>query len=676
MSDGAFNVEELLGLPRMSGLAVSEGGRLVAVAARQDEKGKKYVPALYELDPEGEAPPRRLTRSAAGESSPAFAPDGSLFFASARPDPDPAEDDPRGERPALWRLPAGGGEAHVVAAPPGGVDAFAIARETGDVVFAAGTHPGAGGWKEDAGREKARKEAGVGAQLFTEYPIRLWDRYLGPRERHLYYIPAESTWAEDPSAAASDLTPEPGGLLEMAAFDLTPDGSAVVTTRRRDTEDPSQFLFDLVAIDVSSARARLIAGGEGEDASYGSPACSPDGRYVAAVRRGLSTPDDAAGSVLWLVDLESGEGRGLTYEEDLMPEVPRWYPGSEALLFAADEDGHRPLFRVEPGGAEVVRLTEEGAFESHRPHPGGTVYALRSTVGEPPRPVALEAGSAKARPLPAFGEIEDLRLPARVERLTAKAGDGTPVRSWLLLPPGASAEDPAPLATFIHGGPVNSWNGWHWRWNPHVFVDEGWAVLLPDPALSTGYGLDFIRRGWGRWGDVVYGDLMSAVDGALDREDLDERRTVAMGGSFGGYMANWIAGQTGRFDALVTHASLWDLETFHGTTDLGVFWEREFGDPYTDAEHYREHSPHRCVGNISTPMLVIHGEQDYRVPIGEALKLWTDLKRHGVSAEFLYFPDENHWVRAPNNARLWYETVISFIQRYVLAEKRELPELL
>jgi dipeptidyl aminopeptidase/acylaminoacyl peptidase len=245
-----------------------------------------------------------------------------------------------------------------------------------------------------------------------------------------------------------------------------------------------------------------------------------------------------------------------------------------------------------------------------------------------------------------------------------------------VLPRDTSPENPAPLAVFIHGGPVGSWNTWHWRWNPHVFVEGGWAVLLPDPALSLGYGIEALRRGWGRWGDVVYDDLMRAVDGAEGREDIDAGKTIAMGGSFGGYMANWIAGHTDRFRAIVTHASLWNLEGFHGATDLGAWWEQEFGDPYEDPELYRKNSPHLYIKNIDTPMLVIHGELDYRVPIGEALTLWTDLKRHGVEAKFLYFPDENHFILKPNNSRIWYETVQGFIDQHALGREWTRPDLL
>jgi dipeptidyl aminopeptidase/acylaminoacyl peptidase len=184
-----------------------------------------------------------------------------------------------------------------------------------------------------------------------------------------------------------------------------------------------------------------------------------------------------------------------------------------------------------------------------------------------------------------------------------------------------------------------------------------------------------VDRGWGRWGDEPYTDLIAAIDGALERPDLDATRTAAMGGSFGGYMANWVAGHTDRFKGIITHASLWELRGFHGTTDHGPSWEVEFGDPYVDASRYEKESPHRFVDRIRTPMLVIHGELDHRVPISEALRLWTDLQRHGVPSRFLYFPDENHWVLKPQNARLWYGTVLAFLDETVLGKEWVRPEL-
>jgi dipeptidyl aminopeptidase/acylaminoacyl peptidase len=293
----------------------------------------------------------------------------------------------------------------------------------------------------------------------------------------------------------------------------------------------------------------------------------------------------------------------------------------------------------------------------------------------PPSIVALDARAAGQAPrvVRSLPELDELELPATAERISATAGDGATIESWLVLPKDRTG--PAPLVVFVHGGPLSSWQGWSWRWNPQLLAARGYAVLLPDPALSTGYGQDFIRRGWGRWGAEPYTDVM-AVDEALERDDLDRQRTALMGGSFGGYMANWVAGQTDRFRAIVTHASLWELRGFHGTTDLGPEWEREFGDPYTDPSRYEEHSPSRMLASIRTPMLVVHGELDHRVPISEGLRLWTDLQRHGIESKFLYFPDENHWVLKPQNARIWYATVLAFLDEHVLGKEFARPDLL
>jgi dipeptidyl aminopeptidase/acylaminoacyl peptidase len=208
-------------------------------------------------------------------------------------------------------------------------------------------------------------------------------------------------------------------------------------------------------------------------------------------------------------------------------------------------------------------------------------------------------------------------------------------------------------------------------------VAQGYAVLLPDPALSTGYGQDFIRRGWGRWGAEPFTDLMNLTDAAVARDDVDAGRTAAMGGSFGGYMANWVAGHTDRFRGIVTHASLWAMDQFGPTTDGYDFWRREM-----TAQMALDNSPHRFVQQIRTPMLVIHGDRDYRVPIGEGLRLWAELAEHHsdddgrMPHKFLYFPDENHWVLSPQHARVWYLTVLAFLDHTVHGQDWHTPDIL
>ena len=670
-----FDLDTFLALPRLSGLRVSvDGSRLVVSVQKPAPDGKKMRSSIWQLDPAGEIPPARLTRSAPGESVGAFLRDGSLLFTSSRPDPDRKPDEDKDEeKTGLWLLPAGGGEARLVCAPSGGVGEIRTARDADVVVFVASIFAGAADLAADRDRQAARKKAGVEALLLEGYPIRWWDHWLGPREQHLF-MATISADTESPTAPR-DLTPAAGTGLEEAAFDVAPDGRQAVVTWRdfSDLTDPRERLL---VIDTSTGDQRFLT--ELESYWYQSPAWSPNGRYIACVRGDNGSPDGVGDQTLWLIDAATGAGRDLAPQLDLWPHHPVWASDSSAVYFTADRDGAVALLRVAVDGGEVEVVAAEGALSDVQPPVDGSIYAIRSSYREPPRPVRVPAHAdtgAASQVIRSFPELDELQLPGVVERLSAQAADGHAVGSWLVTPREATADEPAPLIVWVHGGPLSSWNGWHWRWNPHVLAARGFAVVLPDPALSTGYGLDFIQRGWGRWGDEPYTDIVAAFEAASARPELDAERTGLMGGSFGGYMANWVAGATDRFRAIVTHASLYELRGFHGTTDSGTWWEREFGNPYEDASRYETASPHRLIKKIKTPMLVIHGDKDYRVPISEGLRLWTDLARHGVEAKFLYFPDENHWVLKPQNARLWYETVLAFLDHHVRGLPWRRPDL-
>ena len=667
-----LDLDRFLALPRVSGLALSpDGRRLVTSVATVAPDGKKFVTALWEVDPEGTREPIRLTRSAPGESNPRFLPDGALLFTTKRPDPETKPDDKDDERSRLWLLSMEGHEARPVVDVPSGVDSVAVASEAGTIAIAADAFPGTETPEQDKELHKARKDAGVGAQLFEDLPIRFWDHYLGPRARRLFVADAPADRHAGTVGPLREVTAGENRALHEVSFDVTPDGSTIVSGWRR-VDELTNPCVDLVAFDAASGERRVLAAG---DANHSGVRCAPDGRLVASVRSEHGTRTSVGRQALLLVTLDgTAEPRDLTPDFDLRPEGVAWSPDSKAVFFTADEDGFAPVFRVEVADGTITRLAADGAYSDLQPSPDGRrVFALRSTMAGPPEVVVLDALAPDQRPATIPTPGVPLEVPGRIERVTATAGDGTPVRSWLVLPNDASPNTPAPLVVFIHGGPIGSWNAWSWRWNPHLLAERGYAVLLPDPAISTGYGQAFVDRGRARWGAEPFTDLMAAVDAAVGRADIDETRTAAMGGSFGGYMANWVAGHTDRFRCIITHASLWALDQFHGTTDSAVHWEREFGDPYEDPSAYVENSPRRFVTDISTPMLVIHGERDHRVPIGEGLRLFTDLRRNGVDAKFLYFPDENHWILKPQNARVWYETVFAFLDQHVLGKDWQRP---
>ncbi|KAA9154328.1 S9 family peptidase [Amycolatopsis acidicola] len=650
-----------LDLPRAAGLALSpDGSRLVVGVSVPEGKKTEFTGSLWEVDPAGERPARRLTRGKEGESGPAFTREGDLLFVSKRPDPASEEE----AKPALWLQPAAGGDARMIAALPGGVRQAVVAADAGTIVLGSSVLPSATSVEHDAELRKARKEGAVSAILHEGYPVRFWDHDLGP-DRTRLFLGGEGDW--------KDLTADAGAALtDEASWDISRDGTTVAAAWTV-PEAGGAHRQTIVLIDVATGERRALADDPGHE--YDSPRFSPDGTQVAFVARRRSTPEDPGDVWLALAPVSGGEIRALTPEWDRWPGGPRWTPDGAALVVAADDLGHCPLWRVDVATGVVVRLTETGAFSDPVVSPDGRwVYALRSAVDSPPRPVRVALDGSGVEFLRG---LEPPELPGTLDEVTTTAADGSPLRAWIALPHNASADEPAPLLLWIHGGPLNSWNAWQWRWNPWLAVARGYAVLLPDPALSTGYGIEFIRRGWGAWGGTPFTDLMTVTDAAEQRPDIDATRTAAMGGSFGGYMANWVAGHTTRFSAIVTHASLWALDQFGGTTDESSYWHRELTPEMAEAN-----SPHRFADDITTPMLVIHGDKDYRVPVGEALRLWWDLLSRAKGEDgtsphkFLYFPDENHWVLTPNHAKLWYETVFAFLAQHVLGEAWQRPELL
>lgn len=658
--------DRLIAQSRLTDLILTpDGTRLIVSVQTINGEGTGYAPQLWEVDPSGEGETGPVARAAQVAFAPSFAPDGTLLFLSDRENAATAGKEEAATGVALWALPEHG-EAERIAHHPGGISAFVVAKDAGVISYTAALLPGATDAAAHARLRQDRQSGKVNAVLYEANQTRTWDRDIGPAEPHTFVLRSDG----DPVNAGSQ------GLAEGSDVALSPDGSLVAYTRA-----PTGHALDtnvVVIADAATGAERRTLSRPGNQ--YCRLAFTADGSRLVCERQREETWDTEWRVTLVAFDLASGE------EVDLLPKFDNWpwpgravlspIPGDGTLWFTGDERGHCPVFRRDADGT-ITRLTASGAYASLRVTPdGSTLYALRSAIDSPPQVVRLDAATADQRPsvLKTPGNLGP--LPGTLTEVHAEADDGFPLRAWLALPEGASAERQAPLIVVPHGGPQASWSAWTWGQNPWAFTQRGYAVLLPDPALSTGYGQQMQVRGRGQYGGQPYRDVIALTDAALARSDLDPTRTGVVGWSYGGYLANRAATLTDRFKAIVSHAGMWNLETLQADTNMHAYFRKIFGDPRTQRERYEADSPHLAAEKVTTPMLIVHGGKDYRVPVGQSLGLHNDLQRLGVPVRFLYFPDEGHGIGAPNHTRIMYETVLYFLDHRVLGREWKRPALL
>lgn len=660
------DLNEYIALARVTGLVMSpDGSRLVATVQQASKDRDRYTTSLWEVDPAGIAEPTRLTHSEQGESSPAFAADGSLLFTSKRPAPGDAAPD----EPALWRLPRQG-EAVRIATSAGGLSG-PVAASTGDTYLVTTSRLLGEGEEADRQWRDDRASSKVTAIIHDGFPVRYWDHEVGPD------FPRLLAGRCDDGAAPRDLAPDAGRALREADYVITPDGQAVVTTWSV-RERRGRTRTGLVVIEVASGNRRTLV--DEPEVSYRQPVVSPDGRLVAATRRVGGDFDTPTRTTLCVYDLGGGEPRSYDLDDDLTPSEYVWAPDSATVYIAGDRLGRGAIIALDLATGARRRLVSDAVYSSLSVSPDGTtLYALRSAVDCPPQPVRLASNAIDGTPGYLRSPAPRPPLPGTLTQVEATAPDGATVRGWLVLPAGATG--PVPLQQWIHGGPFSSFNAWSWRWCPWVAAARGWAVLMPDPALSTGYGQGWIDRAWPHRARPVWQDIEALLDVVAARDDIDADRVACLGASFGGYMTNWVAGHTDRFKAIVTHCGLWALDQQHATTDMAAWKTKLFGTPAQHPDWYAENSPHHFIEAITTPMLVIHGNRDYRVPYSEGLRLFWDLVSHHdgdpetLPHRFLQLTGENHWVLTPANARVWYETVFAFLDWHVLGGKWSPPRL-
>jgi dipeptidyl aminopeptidase/acylaminoacyl peptidase len=652
-----LDVDEMIRLSRVGEIQLGPDGTwVVVVVQRLAADGGSYVSDLWRVPVDGGAAVQ-LTRGDSKDTAPRFRADGTLGFLSNRnPRPGAAEpgDD---QRMQVWTLPPTG-EPVPVTDEPLGVTDFEFAGD--DLVLLAEVLPAV---EPDQQRKVAadRAKHGPSALHYKRGALlRHWQEWLPPTGLHLIHRAADGT--------RRDLTPEARHELRGHLVDqrlaVAPGGRevAVLWTRTGEHRIPESTLrrYDL-------ATGAVIELGAAPLVMYGQAWWSPDGATLAAVRTQIQP---GKGDVLRLWRFAGGDrvGGPIAAEWDAHPQLHGFTRDGAAVLCTADHEGATPLYRVAVATGRVERVTAAGAAGAHdQVHAlpdGARAVLVRTTQLHPPEPfVVALAADATPRPLAALSGFAQERgaAIAEVENHWTTGDGGERVQYTVIRPRGV--ERP-PVLFWIHGGPIGAFtDGWHWRWNVLVAASAGYAVVLPNPRGSTGRGQAFIDAVCGNtWGGACYRDLLAVADEITARPDLDGARMAAMGGSFGGYMVNWIGGQPQRFRAIVSHAGIFAFRTFHGTTDYPAYFSLEMGGPpWDDSVDYARYSPDAFAGRWKTPTLITHGEKDYRVPISEALLMYEALDARGIDVELLAFPDEGHWIQRPHNAVAWYRTWIDFV---------------
>lgn len=658
-----YTIEQHIALKRVSNIAASPDGTWLAVVVqRMDQDGAKYVSDLWKLPTDG-GPAVQLTRGDCKDSAPCLRNDGALGFLSNRKPNEIKPDEEAEKRMQVWLLPRDGGEPQQLTDEPLGVESFKFARKADRMVLFTPVLPDVAPDKQrEAAAERAKK--GPSARRYARQPVRHWDHWLHENadmaNTHLVVCSAAGT-------DRVDLTPEVTREFSIEPhLDISDDGGKVLaswSTPGADREEDSSILV----IDLA-AKARTLLGAE-KNTSNEHALFSPDGRTIATVRATRS-PKIVMRPTLTLIDAATGAQRRLATDWDRWPNLESWTDDGKGLLVTADDDGRTPVFSVNAANGKVTRLVAHKAGGAHGnvvALANGSLACIRSTLLDAPECYVLEPkADATPRALARLSGFSPAEF-ATLEFHRTPSTDGVPIH-WFLLKP-KDAPGRLPTLLWIHGGPIGmDQDGWHWRWNPLLAVAAGYAVALPNPRGSTGFGQEFIQGIWGNvWGEQCYEDLMAVTDALEKRDDVDAKRIMAMGGSFGGYMTNWIGTQTQRFKCLITHASVFTMAQFTGTTDHPAWWYLEMGgeDPYADQAHFDRYAPIRHIKNWKTPALIIHGELDYRCPINEALNLFEALQYHGVDSEMVIFPDENHWILKPRNIIAWYEHVLGFLRRHM-----------
>ncbi len=657
-----LTAHDLVNLERVSAPTLSPDGQQLAFVLRQTDYDNNRGQTSIWLQPWDGGAARRLTAQGSSAGSPQWAPDGrSLYFLSSR-----------SGSMQVWRLALDGGDATQVTDYPFDVGSFRLSPDGHALAFSLEVYPDCPDLACSSERLAARSASKASGVLHDRLFVRHWDNWSSGRLNQLFVSRFDGAGrvTGEPIRVSrgvlADVPSKPFG--DEGDYVWAPDGQSLVFSARLSSADePWSTNFDLyqVRFDGSAEPRNLTADNPATDTG---PVFSADGRtlYYRAMRRAGFEADRYA---LIELTLGSGSRREIAADWDRSADTIVLSADGRRILTTAYDAGQHALFSIDIGTGQAARIAADGSISAFDLAGDRLVFARDSLVS-PAQLFAADPHGKTPRQLTRFNaeRLAEVRMGEYQQFQFAGWGD-EPVHGYVVRPWNYRRGQKYPVAFIIHGGPQGSMgNSFHYRWNPQTYAAQGFAVVFIDFHGSAGYGQAFTDSISGDWGGKPLVDLQKGWNHALATFDfLDGERACALGASYGGYMVNWIAGAWNEpWDCLVNHSGVFDTRMMGYSTEELWFteWENR-GTPWDVPQNYEQFNPINKVGQWRVPMLVIHGQLDFRIPVEQGLAAFTALQRRGIDSQFLYFPDENHWVLKPQNSVQWHDTVNAWLHKHL-----------
>ena len=649
-----YTIEDLLKVRRVGDPQISPDGKhVVFTIGDVNFDGNRVVNQIYVTSIDG-GNTKQLTSGDRSSSAPRWSPDGKKIAYTT------------GSQ--VWVMDNDGDHKEQVTKISSGAAAPIWSPDGKWIAFTSDVYPDCDNDDCNKKRDEQAESSKVKAHVITRLLYKHWDEWRDVKRTHVFVVSSKGGTARD--LTGGDFDSPPYAASSGVDYAFSPDSTEIAYLRNPDKVEAISTNSDIYVMPLSGGPAKNITvRNHGYDAG---PVYTRDGKFIL-YRSQATAGFEADRWRLMAYNRATGASVELTRGFDLQVEELVVSPDGNSIYFTAADRGKSPIFKIPFGGGAPQKIVNNVFATNLRLTPDGRTFVFASSSMA--SPAEVYKANADGSGLTALSSANAQANLKQAEEIEWTGALGRKVHGYIIKPNNFDPGRKYPLAVLIHGGPQSAWNdNWGYRWNPQVFANAGYVVFTPNPRGSVGYGQQFVNEISGDWGGKVYTDLMNGVAEVLRRNSfIDRNRVGAAGASYGGYMINWLLGHNNdprvRFKVFVSHDGVYNLESMYGATEELWFPEWEFkGTPWTNPALYTRWSPHKFAQNFNTPILIIHSELDFRVPLGEGMQLFTAVQRKGIDSKFLTFPDEGHWVLKPQNSQLWFHTVLDWLDKYLQRE--------